>query len=534
MTVSAQHIPEAPGAFARDFASVARARADRPALIAAESGRVLSYAVLDSLIGRLGSMLAARTEGAEHRVVVSALPNSLEALVLFLAALRAGVDFAPINPEASAAEAAQLTRLVRPVLCVVPNGDGLAATFRDLGVSAMEVPLDGAFDWIGGGELADFTPLRVSRLYLSTSGSTGEPKALVIDGDRLWESGKAFIGNHGFVDASARFLNCLPMHYLAGIYNLGLIPLSIGGSVVVGEAFSGRCLLHLWRNVSRHRVNVLWLVPTILRSLLAIGRRNGFDDTCAAVRAAFLGTAPIDLATKEAFESVFGIPVLENFALSETVFLTSETMDTRVRRRPSSVGEILPDVRLRLAPCGDEDEDGADVREIQVRTPYLFLGYLREDGSLDLPLTDDGYFRTGDVGHLEGERTLALDGRIRDIVKKGGVLIALREIEREAEAHDSVAEAAAVPVDHPMLGEDFVLYIRCGSDAGEGGEAARIAALEAWLKKRLSPQKQPGAIRCCADFPRTASGKIRKHLLVPGGDALGGLARRLRPLQSTQ
>src|SRR5262249_46106212 len=145
---------------------------------------------------------------------------------------------------------------------------------------------------------------RPGRLLLTSSGSTGEPKAMVIDTDSLWSSGLAFLNYHGFVTREDRFWNLLPMSYLGGLFNLGLIPLAAGSTIIVSEPFSGKTFLSFWQMVEAHDISVLWLVPTMVRGLLAIAERTGAHEVVKAhrrVRASFLGTAPIDLPTKERF-----------------------------------------------------------------------------------------------------------------------------------------------------------------------------------------------------------------------------------------
>jgi acyl-CoA synthetase (AMP-forming)/AMP-acid ligase II len=264
---------------------------------------------------------------------------------------------------------------------------------------------------------------------------------------------------------------------------------------------------------------VLWLVPTILRGLLAIADRTARHRVSPPkrVRACFLGTAPIDLATKTRFEEVFGIPLLENFALSETTFITSEHLGDGMPREEGSVGTLLPYVTLRVYPLegeGDARSSNAGASgELAVRTPFLFLGYLQPDGSLQLPLDDEGYFRTGDVGHLSESGVLAIDGRLRDVIKKGGYFIALREIELLAERHEAVQEAAAVAIPHEFYGESFQLLVI----PKEGHDRAELVPhLGAWLRERLVRYKWPEKIEAVDAFPRTDSGKIRKTLLVSG------------------
>lgn len=510
--------------FRDDFRQIVRHHGDRVAVIDARHDDVISYAALASLLERYGLLFQAHGL-APGQPVVAMIPNSLENLACFLATMQYGYGYAPITTDATPPEVARWMRLVRPGLSIVADtvADDKRAALADSGIPAVTVPIDSRFDWLPPASPGNApAPSDANAcLFLSTSGSTGEPRAMVIDCNRLWSSGKAFAETHRFLDENARFLNFLPMSYLGGLFNLGLIPLAVSGSAVVTEAFSGRSFLDFWQTVERFEVNVLWLAPTIIRGLLTLSdriRRPEVAGGAPSVRACFLGTAPIDLQTKRRFEEAFGIPVLENFALSETTFFTTETLDTRFRRIENSVGEILPFAEVDLVAVDEPDETGDQPSEIRVRTPFLFRGYLQDDGSIDLPLDEDGYFRTGDFGRLEQGDLLVLTGRRRDIIKKGGYFVSLRAVEVLAEQHEDVDEAVAVGVPHDFYGESFVLYVRL---AGDRPDKWAFQTFSPWLHGNLVKYMWPERVVVVDDFPRTASGKVQKHLLSEhaGGQA---------------
>jgi acyl-CoA synthetase (AMP-forming)/AMP-acid ligase II len=202
--------------------------------------------------------------------------------------------------------------------------------------------------------------------------------------------------------------------------------------------------------------------------------------------------------------------VLENFALSETTFITSETLGSRYHRKEGSVGEVLPYVDVRcVGTTVEEDDEGAT--EILVKTPYLFLGYLQSDDNVKLPETADGYFPTDDLGELNNDGMLFYRGRKRDIIKKGGYMIVLREIEVLAEQHVLVEEAVAVPVPHDFYGEDYVLIVRLGKNPGVDDPLEEIRI---WVNANLAQYKWLGKIVQYDDFPRTPSGKVRRRDLA--------------------
>lgn len=499
--------------FRDDFSDICARKSSETALLDARHDTTMDYAQLEAMTSDLAAQLAVMA--GEKTGVVSLLPNGLEGFLGMIATLRAGLDFGPLSPQCSVRELSFWLDAVDAGVCIVGENtsEELIQAASVPGVTVLTVPLDGQCRWIDG-KGAQINAERTGRVMLLTSGTTGEPKGLVFDVDRLWSSGRAFMEFHEVPGRGLRFWNILPMSYLGGVFNLGLIPIAAEGSVVLGEAFSGRTFLRFWQEVERFDISALWLVPTIVRGLVQIAERTErarFTKAADIVKICFLGTAPIDLATKRKFEELFGLPLLENFALSETTFITSETSASLDRRVEGSVGEVLPYVDLRFASMTDDDEN--EYTEIEVTTPYMFLGYL--DMGVPGSMTPfEGYLRTGDIGELADDgKTLILKGRSRDIIKKGGYLIGLREIEVVAEQHKDVHEACAVAVPHDFYGEDYRLFVR--ADATDDGSAADLVdELRVWMTDQLVQHKWPGDIHVVTELPKTASGKVRKHALL--------------------
>ncbi len=170
-------------------------------------------------------------------------------------------------------------------------------------------------------------------------------------------------------------------------------------------------------------------------------------------------------------------------------------------------GSLSPYVEVRF---GERPDPKQLTAEIEVKSPFLFLDYLGEDDTISLPLTEDGFFRTGDLGHLNAKGSLVIDGRTRDIIKKGGHFVSLREIEILAEQNPGAQEAVAVPVPHDFYGEDFCLAIILR----EGQTAEALPAIKRWLHDNLVNYKWPQHIVVRETLPRTASGKVLKKVLA--------------------
>lgn len=500
--------------FKRDFEKMAVSLENHRAIIDAKTGRVWSYSALYQAV--LGMAAILHQHGVRPRKrVFSILPNSLEQIIAFLGTWFLGADFCPISPLSTIDEACRFLDLSRCVAGLIPHtirpdfGKQMAGG-SIIKRNLITLKLDG--------EISKFTeysfsnPLSLSadtgQLVVFTSGTVSNPKALLINGDRLWSSAVAWKDFHDILDENSRFYNILPMSYLGGLYNLGLIPFACGGSFVLSDSFSALTALNFWREVENNGVNVLWLAPTILRALLKLYRKEAsWESSGSRVKIGFLGMAPATTTEKKQFEATFGFPLLENFALSETTFLTTEELKSSKARCEGSAGQILPWVDLRLGKRHGSDGP----MEIEVKTPFLFEGYLNAQGEVEQPLTDDGFFRTGDLGQLTEDGNLKICGRNKDIIKKGGYLVLLSELEEVASSHPAVLECAALGVPDDFYGEVPILLTKLSVSNTELEKTlSEIAAL---LKQRLSKYKWPSQIIAVSVLPKTESGKIERRIL---------------------
>lgn len=445
----------------------------------------------------------------QNDTVVALLPNSIECAVIFLACLRGGFIYAPLPCTSTLAEITRWKKRINASYCLLadPVSHQMQQQIKELD---WHVEIIKAEENKRSSDRAVIPAQMTGFLVMQSSGSTGEPKAILLSGDRLWASAKAFLHFHAndHSEMTLRFWNYLPMSYLGGLFNLLLIPLASGGSALIDDAFNGKTFLHFWHIIDRYQINCIWLVPSILRGLLSLSERINQKRTYPSLSHCFLGTAPISKQEKERFCSAFGIQPLENYGLSETTFIASEHQNQIENRIESSVGYVMPQVEIELRPS--IDAQGQTESEVWVKTPYAMIGYLDENG-IAKPVTDErGFMPTGDFGKHENNQ-LILSGRKRDIIKKGGVLILLREIELLLSTYPNVTDVAAVRMEHPFYGESFNLHI-CTSD-DQLHDATFHQAVTSWLHKQLAKEKWPEKIVFHAHFPRTSTGKIQKHLL---------------------
>ncbi|AIQ15151.1 class I adenylate-forming enzyme family protein [Paenibacillus durus] len=494
--------------FTDDLRLLVEENGDQEAIIVDSGIRELkiTYLELSALIDRC-LLLFEQYGVSPGDNILSLLPNSAEAVIFFLATIKGGYGYAPLSCFATDREVERWCSLIKPKLCIKLSSIQFSALSISEDSRVINLKCDGDFSWLP--PLRSGQPVDAGsnpRLYLSTSGTTGEAKAMVLDGNTLWSSGYAFAQFHNLFEKKLRFWNYLPMSYLGGLFNLAMIPLCSGGSMVITETFNGRTLLSFWQTIDRFKIDAIWLVPTIAKGLLKIAGTINISkhvEKSKNIKTCFIGTAPIAQADKQRFEETFGIRTLENYALSETTFLTSETAENINNRVEASVGEILPYAVFKFAPR----EDTPHVFNLMVKTPYLFCGYLTKDGEINLELNEDGFFSTGDIGYLNDDNQVVLAGRRQDVIKKGGLFVSLKEIEALVESLPYVHEAAAVRVEHEFYGESYNLYV-----IPVNKNEDITSKLNAWLHKNLVNYKWPEAICMRDEFPKTKSGKVIKNM----------------------
>jgi long-chain acyl-CoA synthetase len=262
--------------------------------------------------------------------------------------------------------------------------------------------------------------------------------------------------------------------------------------------------LHFWEKAKNNQINTLWMAPTVLSILLRMDRGRTGEEFCrSSVRHVFVGFAPLPLKVKHEFESRYGVRLIENYGLSETLFVTARSENTRTS--PGYVGEALPEIALRIVNDDGEHAPGME-GEVQILTPDLMAGYLDAEGRL-LAMNSAAWFATGDVGRLDGETSLSITGRKKDIIIRGGVNISPAAIEDELMHVDGVSEVAVVSIPHELYGEDIVAVLKL--EAGVEVDLI-LESVAAHAKRNLAQHQQPARYMAIDELPRTTSGKVQK------------------------
>jgi long-chain acyl-CoA synthetase len=474
---------------------------ERPFLIDAQNrGAVLTYGEAHALATNVGAELRRRGLAHGDRLGV-ALPNSVDLALLYLGALYAGVVVVPLGTGFGRRELRSILERARPaeIITGATPDAALADTAGAVGIAltqldprAVAPPED---DWrpLDGVASRDVISIHF------TSGTTGTPRGV---GHRLSD----FVANaQRYATATGlgpehRFHHNLPMTYMAGYYNLLLLPFTLGASVVIDRAFDARSLLSFFKTVGEHGADVLWLVPTIMAMLLKIDRGDeGRALMAEQIKLVVCGTAPLSPELRAQFEERYGVAVHDSYGLSETLFAAVSTP-----ARPAAtgaVGALLDGVEMAVRPI-----DGAQDGELLIRSPDTMVGYL-DEGTEFVDPSEDGWLPTGDLGTIGPDGQVRISGRSKEIVIRGGVNVSPVAVEGVLAAEAAVERVVVIGVPDALLGEQLVAVVqmRDGATLEEAEPALKARAAEA-----LPSSQHPGVYLQIDELPRTPTGKIRK------------------------
>jgi malonyl-CoA/methylmalonyl-CoA synthetase len=244
-------------------------------------------------------------------------------------------------------------------------------------------------------------------------------------------------------------------------------------------------------------------VPTYYSRLLADPAFGA--EACRTIRVFISGSAPLLPETFNDFAARTGQAIVERYGMTETGMNTSNPLDGE--RRCGSVGLALPGISVRVAADGAICAPGA-VGDIEVKGPNVFSGYWRMPDRTREEFTDDGYFRTGDVGEMAADRYLRIVGRAKDLIITGGLNVYPKEIEERIDALPGVAESAVIGVADPDFGEAVTAVV-----VAKPGHVLREADIVAALKQDMAGFKVPKRVYVVDELPRNAMGKVEKNVL---------------------
>ena len=502
-------------------------RAAEPALDLGPAGgpvETLTFGEIEARSDRMARALGARGLRPGDRLVAQ-LANRVELLDLFLACLKLGVVFVPVNVLYREREVGHIVGDAEPVAVattpdlagLVPPGtpawnvDELAGEAARLSATAAPViprkdrhsrgpsqeterpqviaQGDPRFTRVG---TRDDSPAAI----VYTSGTTGRAKGAVLTHGNLAANARTLV-EAWRITAADRYLAVLPLFHVHGLGNGVCSWLASGCRMRLAPRFEHDRAEALFEEF---RPTLFFGVPTVYVHLLDL-KDSAARQIGERMRLFVSGSAPLPAPVFEAFRAKFGHAILERYGMTETLMTIGNPYDGE--RRPGTVGRPLPGVDVRIVgPDGRDVAEGA-TGQLLVRGPAVFEGYWRQPEATAAAFAD-GWFRTGDLGARSADGTVTLRGRASELIISGGFNVYPREIEDVLLEQPGVREAAVVGARDERRGERPVAFF-----AGDADEAT----LDSACRRQLATFKVPTAFLRVEALPRNALGKVQKHLL---------------------
>ena len=463
------------------------AHADKE-LLCTESNDSYTYADIDNASARMAVLLSEAGVRPGDRISAH-IQKSPDTLVLYVACLRAGFVYHPLNPAFQTEELKFFLNDAEPkvIVCDAENESivrALADTTDVLTLSSLASKGKGSehFESVqrGADDLA---------ALLYSSGTTGVPKGIMLTHGNLLSNAEALVDAWGF-SKDDRLLHALPVFHIHGLFVAINCVLLSGASMRWLPRFDAAQVIEFLPECT-----VMMGVPTYYTRLLQ--QENFSENACTRMRVFISGSAPLLEETFRNFETRSGHRILERYGMTETGMNTSNPLHGV--RKPATVGLSLPGIELRIAD---------DVGELQVRGPNVFKGYWNLPDRTVEEFTDDGFFRTGDLGQIDDDGYVSIVGRAKDLVISGGINIYPREVELYLDELPGVNESAVIGVPHADFGEAVIAIVVAKDDAMlTENELIQASSQD------LANYKVPKRVVFVEELPRNAMGKIEKGRL---------------------
>ncbi len=478
---------------------------DRPAVLDVKTGQSFTYRAFDALVGRIASLLLDEvTGGAESPRIAFLGRNSAVQLATCYACQRVGMIFVPLNWRLNQVEigsilddcapslviyedefAAQLQ--LRPDLQTLPVEGGAGLDSRSRSYSEV-VPCYGGTETIC--------------VMLYTSGTTGVPKGVMLSARNLYFSALNFCFVCD-VSPDSVVLCDLPFFHTIGLVALARTSMLMGARLVISDRFQPDRTLGIMSDASIGVTHYCG-VPQIAAALRA---SNGWNPSAMkALKAIMIGGAPLPPVLIERFLED-GIPLVNGYGMSEAGTTCHMPLDpVQIANHPGSIGFPAPFLEMRIVDSAGQDVEEGDVGEIWVRGPTVTPGYWNKPDLTAAALVEDGWYRTGDLARRQ-DGVIYLADRLKDMYISGGENVYPAEVESAIAEHPGVADVTVIGVAHPEWGEvGLALIVPSDPDLAE-------EHVHAYCVERLSGFKRPKKIIFVETLPRTASGKVLKHIL---------------------
>ncbi|CCV04050.1 Malonyl CoA synthetase [Mesorhizobium metallidurans STM 2683] len=485
-----------------------RARMPAPGrlLMETDDGRSLTYGDMLARSAQLAHALLQLGVEPGDRVAVQ-VEKSPEAVLLYLACLRAGAVFLPLNTAYTLTELGYFFGDAEPrlVVCdpqraadIEPLAQASGATTVTLGRNGEGSLIDQA-----SRQSADFHDVARGpddlAAILYTSGTTGRSKGAMLSHENLTSNARVLVDHWRFTSADV-LIHALPIFHTHGLFVATNVILMAGASMLFETRFDPARIVSLLP-----RATALMGVPTFYVRLLQQDGLNG--QAAKNIRLFISGSAPLLAETHKAWRERTGHSILERYGMTETNMSTSNPYDGE--RRAGTVGFPLPGVALRIAdPDGGGPLAQGEVGMIEVKGANVFSGYWRMPEKTRAEFRDDGFFITGDLGLIDADGYVHIAGRGKDLIISGGYNIYPKEVESEIDALAGVSESAVIGVTHPDFGEGVTAIV-----VRAPGSVVTAADIVGAVAGRIAKYKHPKQVIFVDELPRNTMGKVQKNVL---------------------
>jgi malonyl-CoA/methylmalonyl-CoA synthetase len=488
--------------------------ADLDATAVEAEGLNYSWRDLERGSAMMANLLQSLKIPAGSRVAVQ-VEKSVEAMMLYLATLRAGLVFLPLNTAYQSAEIEYFITNAEPavVVCSSKNFGWVSKIAFSCGARSVFTLNDDRTGSLLERAAHCSDEQSVARSWdktlaaiLYTSGTTGRSKGAKLTHGNMSSNALMLKEYWGWKKGDV-LIHALPIFHVHGLFVAIHGALINGSKMIWLNKFDPKAVIE-----AIPRATVFMGVPTLYTRMLAESTLT--KEAAKNMRLFIAGSAPLLKETHQEWEQRTGHKILERYGMSETVMLTSNPYAADARynhqseRRAGTVGFPLPGVSLRIRSDDDKPLPTGEIGGIQVKGENVFSGYWRMPEKTAEEFTQDGYFRTGDVGKQDERGYVHIVGRSKDLIISGGYNVYPAEIEGYINEIPGVAESALIGVPHPDFGEVglAVVIVQPGADV-------KPEVIVHALKSKLANFKIPKRCEIVAELPRNAMGKVQKNLL---------------------
>ncbi len=479
----------------------ARQLGDKPAVIEGDTGRTLSYRQLVEGADRVAASLSRAGLGTRQPLAI-ALPNSIDFVLAWFGALRAGSWIVPINPLYTPSEMRYQ---------IQDSGARFLLTVPDRG-TALSAAVDRVFTVDGASnellECEDPPPdARPSASDLAalpySSGTSGRPKGVQLSHANIVANMRQLY-TIGYCRREDVIVNMFPLYHAAGL-NCGLnSSLGIGATVVLMRRFD----LEGWLTLNeRYRATRIAAPPPVM---LAIAKSLLWDRfQLGSLQYATSGAAPLGADLQEAFEQRTGLLLNQAWGMTEAACVVAMDLRDRTARKLGSCGHLLPSCEARVVDVVSGAELGVgEVGEMWLRGPHIMRGYWNQPAATAETLLDDGWMKTGDLGYVDADGYIFLVDRLKELIKYNAFQVAPAELEDIIQSHPAVMDAAVIGTPDQSVGEIPTAFVVL-----KQGATLDAADLMQYVAARVAPYKKIRAVEFIDQIPKSPTGKILRRLL---------------------